>query len=57
MFYEAMENVLPDAKVIITDGNTQQMLPLESFTTGVTGSAGTTVTSGTSESSESTGGN
>ena len=33
MFYEAMENVLPDAKVIITDGNTQQMLPLESFTT------------------------
>ena len=34
MFYEAMENVLPGAKVIITDGNTQQMLPLESFTTG-----------------------
>ncbi len=31
MFYEAMENVLPDSKVIITDGNTQQMLPLESF--------------------------
>ena len=57
MFYEAMENVLPDAKVIITDGNTQQMLPLESFTTGVTGSAGTTVTSGAAESSESTGGN
>ena len=57
MFYEAMENVLPDAKVIITDGNTQQMLPLECFTTGVTGSAGTTVTSGAAESSESTGGN
>ena len=52
MFYEAMENVLPDAKVIITDGNTQQMLPLESFTTGVTGSASTTVTA---DSSESTG--
>ena len=40
MFYEAMENVLPDAKVIITDGNTQQMLPLESFSTNQT--AGTT---------------
>ena len=52
MFYEAMENVLPDAKVIITDGNTQQMLPLESFTPGVTGSASTTVTA---DSSESTG--
>ena len=52
MFYEAMENVLPDAKVIITDGNTQQMLPLESFTTGVTGSVSTTVTA---DSSESTG--
>ena len=57
MFYEAMENVLPDAKVIITDGNTQQMLPLESFTTGITGSAGATVTSGTSDGSESTDGN
>ncbi len=33
MFYEAMENVLPGAKVIITDGKTEQMLPLESFST------------------------
>ncbi|WP_024864860.1 FtsH protease activity modulator HflK [Butyrivibrio sp. FCS014] len=31
LFYEAMENVLPDAKVIITDGKTQQILPLDSF--------------------------
>ncbi len=31
LFYETMEDVLPDLKVIITDGNTQQMLPLESF--------------------------
>lgn len=54
MFYEAMENVLPGAKVIITDGSTQQMLPLESFTTGITGSSGTTVTP---DNSESTGGN
>jgi membrane protease subunit HflK len=26
-----MEDVLPDLKVIITDGKTQQMLPLDSF--------------------------
>ena len=31
MFYETVENVLPDAKVIISDGGTQTMLPLESF--------------------------
>ncbi len=31
LFYEAMEDVLPDLKVIITDGNTQQLLPLEGF--------------------------
>ena len=53
MFYEAMENVLPDAKVIITDGSTQQMLPLESFTTGAAGT--TTTTTVTADSSESTG--
>ena len=56
MFYEAMENVLPDAKVIITDGNTQQMLPLESFTTGVTSSTSTGETTSTS-ASETTEGN
>ena len=32
MFYETMEDILPDLKVIITDGDTQTMLPLESFT-------------------------
>ena len=31
MFYETIEDILPDAKVIITDGNTQEMLPLDSF--------------------------
>ncbi len=31
LFYEAMEDILPDLKVIITDGNTQQLLPLEGF--------------------------
>ncbi len=32
IFYETMEDVLPGLKVIITDGRTQQILPLESFT-------------------------
>ncbi len=31
LFYETMEELLPDLKVIITDGNTEQMLPLDSF--------------------------
>ncbi|MCR5250460.1 MAG: FtsH protease activity modulator HflK [Lachnospiraceae bacterium] len=31
MFYEALEEVLPKVKVIITDGSTQTMLPLDSF--------------------------
>ena len=32
MFYEKMEEILPNVKVIITDGNTSNMLPLDSFT-------------------------
>ena len=32
MFYEAMEELLPGVKVIITDGNTSTVLPLDSFT-------------------------
>ena len=31
MFYETMEDVLPGSKVIINDGGTQTMLPLEKF--------------------------
>lgn len=31
MFYEKMEKILPDLKVIITDGKTQTMYPLGSF--------------------------
>lgn len=31
MFYEAMEEVLPDLKVYVTDGGTQTLLPLDSF--------------------------
>ena len=42
MFYETMEDILPDMKVIITksDGSTQTMLPLESFANIETGSEG-----------------
>ena len=39
MFYETIEEVLPDLKVIITDGNTQTMYPLESFSS-ITNMAG-----------------
>lgn len=31
MFYETMEEVLPGVKLIIDDGNTQTMLPIENF--------------------------
>ncbi|MBQ9065810.1 MAG: FtsH protease activity modulator HflK [Blautia sp.] len=31
MFYEAMEEVLPNARIIISDGSTQTMYPIESF--------------------------
>ena len=31
IFYETMEEVLPDAKVIIDNGGTQKILPLEPF--------------------------
>lgn len=41
MFYETMEEILPDMKVIIerSDGSTQTMLPLESFV-NISGEAG-----------------
>jgi membrane protease subunit HflK len=32
MFYEAMEDILPNMKIYITDGNTQTLLPLDKFT-------------------------
>ncbi|MBQ8947464.1 MAG: FtsH protease activity modulator HflK [Lachnospiraceae bacterium] len=32
LFYEKMEEILPGMKVVITDGDTQTMMPLESFT-------------------------
>ncbi len=38
MFYEVMEDVLPGQKVIITDGKTQEMFPLEQFAGGAVSS-------------------
>ena len=39
MFFEAMENILPDLKVIIDDGsgNTQKLFPVENFSSGTEG--------------------
>lgn len=31
MFYEAMEDILPELKVYVTDGETKNLLPLDSF--------------------------
>ena len=36
LFYETMEEVLPDLKVIVDDGTTQTMLPLDTFAQNVT---------------------
>ena len=47
MFYEAMEEVLPDLEVIIDSSNgdgVQKLLPLEPFSTTVTPSSNTTDT-------------
>lgn len=41
MFYETMEDVLPDLKVIITDGKTQTMYPLDSFSGQMQDTTGT----------------
>lgn len=39
LFYETMEDILPDLKVIINDGSTQTMYPIESFASAA-GSSG-----------------
>lgn len=58
MFYETMEEILPDMKVIIekSDGSTQTMLPLESFVdlSGSEIGAGTTSSSGSGQSGADT---
>ena len=44
MFYETMEDVLPGLKVVIesSDGNTETILPLDSFVTGSINNIATT---------------
>ena len=39
LYYEAIEDVLPGTKVIITDGNTQEILPIDSFVSGANASS------------------
>lgn len=39
MFYESMESILPRVRVIITDGETEKILPLDSFMTELNPSA------------------
>ena len=45
MFYETMEDLLPGMKIIITDGDTQTMYPLDSFVNISGYTTGTTVQS------------
>lgn len=56
MFYETMEEILPDMKVIIekSDGTTQTMLPLESFVDVSGSQVGTTASSGGGQSGADT---
>ncbi len=42
MFYETMEELLPSLKVIVTDGQTEEMLPLDSFSTMMEGTTSVT---------------
>ena len=55
MFYETMEEVLPDLKVIIESptGDVQTFYPVESFVSFDDGSAGTSGTTGSGSSSDS----
>ena len=50
MFYETMEDILPDLKVIISDGGTETLLPLDSFSGN-----GTDDSSGSADSASSAG--
>lgn len=49
MFFETMEDVLPNLKVIITDGNTQTMYPVESFVDNSSVAVSTETTEGGQE--------
>lgn len=59
MFYEAMEDILPDLKVIIEspNGNTQTFYPLESFTNpaGTSSDTGSGTTGGSNSSTGNSG--
>ncbi|MBQ8261988.1 MAG: FtsH protease activity modulator HflK [Lachnospiraceae bacterium] len=59
MFYETMENILPDMKIVInnSDGTVETLYPLETFAQyGITGTGGTgNITIGTMEESEGDG--
>lgn len=50
LYYEAIEEALPGTKVIITDGTTQEVLPVESFT----GESSTTNAASAAQASETT---
>lgn len=56
MFYETMEEILPDMKVIIerSDGSTQTMLPLESFAGSLLPASGTWQESGSKPALDTT---
>lgn len=43
LFYESIEDVLPGTKLIITDGQTQEILPLDSFGNGNAAAAAASV--------------
>lgn len=52
MFYEAVENILPEIKVVIqsADGNTSTVLPLDSFVSDTSSSINNTADGGNTES-------
>ena len=54
MFYEAMENVLPDVKVVIesSDGTTSTILPLDSFVSDDTSSGNDSTGNNADDASE-----
>ena len=57
LFYETMESVLPGKKVIVDDGNTQTVLPLDSFLgQGVLGSEQASAAENAGSASRTTGG-
>lgn len=58
MFYEAMENLLPNMKVYLVDENgTQKMLPLDSFTSSIQSGAAGSNAAGNTAGGNGAGGN